>query len=147
MAHGTSYSFLYRVLRPDEDAARGLLAKDWYSDVSIKDHVSYGSRLSSKYISTCSSKEAAIDFAEIGLRHNDPPKTIVTIDARKLVTRTRARLVDLTDPEVRDQYLGRDKRANNFAQRTGEVIIIGRVPRWCIVNEFYIDEVSDDDFY
>lgn len=37
------FKVLYRLLRPDEDPAKGLKAKKPNSDVTIDSHVSYGS--------------------------------------------------------------------------------------------------------
>lgn len=141
MSYGTDHEYLYRVLRPEENPDKGLKASDRFSDTSIEDHVAYGTKITSKYISTCASKTTAKRFAQLGLDHGDPsPKTIVKLDVAELEDIPTVKIIDLTKSSVRRKHLGSNERAHRFAMAWEEVLIKGKVPKYCIVKEYQIHD-------
>lgn len=69
---------LYRLLRADEDPAKGLTAKDPNSVVTVDFHVSYGSNGSdSRYISCSKTLEGINEFASHSIAF---PRRIVRIE-------------------------------------------------------------------
>ena len=125
---------LYRLLRPDENWQLGLLAKHPTSQVSVFDHVIHGSnwKYQSKYISTCGSLNAMLEF-----RSNlcKPYAQIVQISEDYSPVLYK---IDLRLPEIRSgQYtlLGQPQypielinKFNNFAMKFEEVLLVGHVP-------------------
>ena len=121
-------SYLYRLLRPDEwDAqTKGIAPKRPDAKVSVLQHIAYGSNNSSKYISTSASWGGILEFA----RHSTVfPKKVAQINRALL---TNVEVIDLTDPHVRIMHLGGDDRANNFANKFEEVLIVGYIPPECV---------------
>lgn len=132
--------YLYRVLRPDEDHTKGLNAAFPESSLSVCDHVAYGSRRKSKYISTCADLSKAMNFARLGMqRRGVSKKTIVTIDVDKLRSVPGVQIIDLTDPFTLMIHCGTNSRAISFAQDWNEVIVVGAIPAHCITS---VKEVS-----
>lgn len=135
-AHSIKYTYLYRVLRPDEDPAKGLKAASPNSTTSISDHVAYGSKRCTQFISTSADKGTARKFANLGMqRKRVSSKRIVTIDVEKLKTEPKIkRVVDLTNSIYRSVYCSGNSRAERFAETWCEVIIEGEIPAICIVS-------------
>lgn len=126
------HPYLYRVLRADEDHKKGLKAAAPNSSLSISDHVAVGSRLSSKYISTCSNLSTARRFADLGISRRGGTKTIVTIDVAKLEQVWGVQIIDLTDSYTRQIHCGSSSQAMRYASDWDEVIVIGEIPAHCI---------------
>lgn len=134
MALGIPYNYLYRVLRPGEDPAVGIIAKSPSSTLSVSDHVACGA-YSTKYISTCATDTSARRFANLGIAHRDQsvPKKIATIDVDKLkCSNPLVRFIDLTDSTTRSIYIPDNSTAIRWAINWDEVLIDGNIPSSCI---------------
>ncbi|XP_052790076.1 uncharacterized protein LOC128224305 [Mya arenaria] len=107
---------LYRLLRKTEIPAR-IVAKDAGSTKSVQSHVRCGSKKKyiSQYISTTTELQCALRWY-----HTSPNGGIVKIDVSKLPK--TARIIDLTDPNIRKRYLTNPK-ADHFAERMNEVLV------------------------
>ncbi|XP_061173720.1 uncharacterized protein LOC133182888 [Saccostrea echinata] len=121
---------LYRLLRPDEDPSEGLSAKDPFSDVSVEDHVTYGSGGSeSRFISCCKSYSAIERFVA---KTWTSPIRIVEIDIDE-DDPDIIEIIDLTDPETLDEYFEEDNwKGRNYASWAEEVLIVGTISPDCI---------------
>ena len=117
-------SYLYRLLKPDEWNARtnGIVAQCPEANVSVLQHVAYGSHSNSQYISTSASWGGILEFA----RHSTVfPKKVAQINRARFIN---VEVIDLTDPHVRGMHLGGDSRAYNFAKKFEEILIVGYIP-------------------
>ncbi|KAL4229668.1 hypothetical protein ACF0H5_010056 [Mactra antiquata] len=121
-------NYLYRVLRPDENLAVGINARAPSSARTVEEHISKGSYYPSKFISTSKSLEAAKLFAS---HTKNKPVRIAKIDVTKL--QNTHQIIDLTDPDVVDQYIsvGNDF-ARNCVKKFEEVLIVGHIPPQCL---------------
>lgn len=133
------HTFLYRVLRPDENPAEGLKPKSSYSLTSLAEHVAFGSRISSKYISTSSDKQTALRFARMGMQRRGGRKRIVTLDVEKLKNVPGIEIIDLTNPLYLLIHCGSNSRAIRYANDWKEVLLVGTIPTECIIE---IEDVS-----
>jgi hypothetical protein len=122
---------LYRLLRPDENPYYGLSAKNPYANISVEDHVGYGSAgLESQYISCCKSQSAMHRFSANTYTY---PKRVVEIRI------SDAYVIDLTDPETLDKCIPPwNARARNFATKFEEVLLVGFIPSYYITCAFYL---------
>ncbi|WAR30466.1 hypothetical protein MAR_033008 [Mya arenaria] len=107
---------LYRLLRKTEIPAR-IVAKDAGSTKRVQSHVLCGSRKKyvSQYISTTTDLQCALRWYHTSLNGG-----IVKIDVSKLPK--TARIIDLTDPNIRKRDLTNPK-ADYFAARMNEVLV------------------------
>ena len=121
------YNYLFRLLRPDEWHARmqGIAAKNPYGNTSVQQHVAYGSRGISQYISTSASWQAVLDFARNTTAN---PTAVAVINCARL---QNVMFIDLTNPLTRSLCL-EPGRSWNFATKYKEVLIIGYIPPYCI---------------
>ncbi|KAK3101051.1 hypothetical protein FSP39_000589 [Pinctada imbricata] len=128
-----AFTYLYRLLRFDEDPEKGLTAKAPSANIRLVDHVAYGSRgRSSQYISTCSNYRSVMELASIC---RDGHIRIVKIDLRRLPSNVR--VFDLTSNLNRKlNFEDRDGaaycNANVHAERFSEVVIVGHIPSDCV---------------
>ena len=138
------YIFLYRLLREDEwhyeticeihGAIRATLngpikAKNPDSDVSVLKHVDVGSYSPrhSRYISTSASQQAIEMFAR---KSKTKVKMVVKISCHLLKD---VDYIDLTEKAIRDKHIPQDEeRANNFAKKFHEVLLVGEIPERCV---------------
>lgn len=134
MSSSISYSYLYRVLRPDEDPKVGIIAAAPLSSASVSEHVECG-RLPTQYISTCATESSAIQFANLGLIHGDlSPERIITIDVDLLKASSYVSFIDLTNDYIRNRHISLFSTANHWASDWDEVLITGSIPASCITN-------------
>lgn len=118
---------LYRLLRADEDPAKGLTAKDPNSDVTVDFHVSYGSNGSdSRYISCSKTLEGITEFASHSTTF---PRRIVRIELNE--NDQDINIIDLTNYYERIQHVF-TQRGINFARKFDEVLVEGRIRAECI---------------
>lgn len=118
---------LYRLLRADEDPAKGLTAKDPNSDVTVDFHVSYGSNGSdSRYISCSKTLEGITEFASHSTTF---PRRIVRIELNE--NDPDINIIDLTNYYKRIQHVF-TQRGINFARKFDEVLVEGRIRAECI---------------
>jgi hypothetical protein len=117
---------VYRVLRPDENPAIGLFAKNPLAEYTVEAHVRNGSRYATQYISTTTDIEVARKWAA---KHG---ARIVAIDLDK-VRKSGAEIIKLTTDRLRDKWL-RSPVAKNFARASKEVVIKGSIPKDAIIS-------------
>jgi hypothetical protein len=116
--------YVYRVIRPDEDIANGIVAKrpGFEYPKKVNTHVLHGSKKwfkGDKWISTTKSPDVAAKWAkESGGR-------VVKIDLSKTQD-TITDTIDLTKQAMRDKHLS-GVSANNFAKASEEVLIEGTI--------------------
>lgn len=135
------YSKLYRLLRDDEDPKKeGITAEMPNAEVSVHDHVSFGSRQCSQFISTSATWDAIMTFADYKVSY---PKRIARINIEKLEEIGGVSYIDLTDEDKRDKFL-EDSRADKFARKFKEVLIIGTIPASCIDKIYLIPESESE---
>lgn len=129
---GNGFQTLYRILRPDEDPIKGLVAKNPLAKKSVISHVNCGSRpnYKSQYISTTTSLDVAKYYKEKGEKKGLTGLRIAQID--KLPS--TCNVVDLTIEANRDKYLG-NAVCKNFAKASMEVLLQCDVPVPCKVIE------------
>jgi hypothetical protein len=110
---------VYRVIRPDEDPSAGLFPKNPDANVSVDEHVRFGSRpgFESQYISTTKNIDVAQGWAaRSGNR-------IVSIDLGQV----DGDIIDLSTYQDRNYYL-LDWKGRGYAMKSEEVLINGSVP-------------------
>ena len=115
-------TFLYRVLRPEENPKDGLVAKNPHADKSESSHVNNGSgaKYKSQFKSTSATLEAAKEFRS----KRNPRSRIGIIDVSQLPPGTE--VINLTTQENRDHYLGDSDRIKNYARKFEEVLLVNR---------------------
>lgn len=111
---------LYRATRPSENCQGGLLAKDITAKKTISSHVGCGSRQNykSQFISFSTSYDVVHDKYW--------PRVSKGAHLVKVDIKTQAKgckIYDLTNPEVREEYLGRNPWAKNYAISDCEVLL------------------------
>ena len=123
------YSRLYRLLREDErPKEEGIIAEKPTANKSVHDHVNFGSRFCSQFISTSASMSSARAFANW---RSPIGKRIATIKVDELTKLGDVYYVDLTIGVNRDDYLD-DLCAERRAKKYNEVLILGDIPPSCI---------------
>ena len=145
--------YLYRLCRPDEDPAQGLVAGDpTATDVTAKSHV-HGKR-PSPFISTCATFEAIQKYIGLAINNKKKLGKVVQIDLNRLRRVPGVRIIDLSDQDVIDrEFLPTDRRGRNYATRYSEVLVQGGIPADCIEvlenveesEEFEADDYSSED--
>ena len=123
---------VYRLLNDTENPSQGLRAKNPFANISVAQHVGYGSAagFASQYISTTSTYIAAHSFAQMC---RSPVVRIVRIDLDAAQLVSNISVIDLTNPFVRQQHIDTtDIRANNFSSRFQEILVVGFIPASCV---------------
>ncbi|KAK3103267.1 hypothetical protein FSP39_017994 [Pinctada imbricata] len=125
-----SNRYLYRLLNETDDPDVGITSKDPDADEEVEEHVGHGSAAGyeSQFISTTSNYDAVYDFAQLTY------KTfirVVKIDLEKLKMESEIEVIDLTDEDIRDEHI-KFQRADRFAQKFDEVLLVGCIPPSCI---------------
>lgn len=132
-------AFVFRLLHPDEynTYINGISAKDPYSTTSVFQHVVYGSGgTRSRYISTCGSLDAVLDFRSKSKTPNGPiirinittlPPGIEKIDLRSEINRMP--YIENT-PDV--DAIPRFHRFTNHFQEVLLHAVVGFIPAGCI---------------
>ena len=128
-------SKLYRVLRPDENAAR-IVAKDPRATRTVLSHVNCGSRAGykSQFISTSASLDVARRYRDRFQAQRNVTLRIGEFDTNQLRGQ-RCQMIDLTTEAGRNQHLGRAVMAKNFAKASQEVVLKCDTPLRCRVIE------------
>lgn len=110
---------VHRVIRPDEDPSTGLFPKNPDANVSVDEHVRFGSRpgFESQYISTTKN----IDIARAWAARSG--NRIVSIDLGQV----DGDIIDLSTYQDRAYYL-LDWKGRGYAMKSDEVLINGSVP-------------------
>jgi len=110
---------LYRVIRPDESPALGLVARNPSATYKVEGHILNGSRpgFNSQFISTTTDLSVARAWA------SKTGNRIVQIDPSKI----QGTITNLSTAAGRNANL-RGNTAKNFAQASSEVLIQGTVP-------------------
>ncbi len=110
---------LYRVIRPDENPADGLVAKNPNAEYTVEGHVLHGSKpnFRSQYISTTTDPSVAKKWAD------KSGNRIVRISPSQV----DSLIIDLSTDAGRDVHL-RGIMAKNWAKSSSEVLIKGSVP-------------------
>ena len=141
--------YVYRLLNDLDDPSDGLTAKDPFADEDVDFHVAFGSRsgFESQFISTTASYDAVYVFA---LKTYKKYVRIVKIDLKKLRDRSDVTVIDLTDEDIRDDHI-ESQRAENFARKSEEVLIVGYIPASCIERlyqgpKLFMPEIEPDYF-
>ena len=123
---------LYRILRPDENPSKGLVAKKPNAGETVLSHVNCGSRpkYASQYISTSSSLDTAYRYKKKGEAKNLTGLGIAEIDIENLPQ--NCKIIDLTSEKNRDKYLG-NAVCKNYAKASNEVLLQCNEPIPCKV--------------
>ncbi len=114
--------FVYRLLRPDEDIAKGIVAKrpGFAYPQGVNTHVLHGSRdwfKGDKWISTARDPKALQEWAQ-------PGQTLVRIDLNKTKDSV-ADVIDLSVEANRNKYL--KGRSIGYAKASTEVLVEGKI--------------------
>ena len=123
--------FLYRLLRTFENPlSDGIKAKDAKSKIPIEDFILKGTSLATQFIATCASSEAIERFAR---NATNAEKCVAKIDVRKLEEAGQAIFIDLTCDDISNKYI-QTKAGQTIVKQYDVVLIVGRVPKHCIVS-------------
>lgn len=138
---------LFRILRPDENPVRGIVAKNPFAQQTVNSHVGCGSlpRFTSQYISTTASLNVAKYYKARGEEKGRTGLRIAEIQLDKLPEHCRLEIVDLTTNANRNRYLD-NRRAKNFARASCEVLLKCDVPIPCKVIDPTEEKKSLKDF-
>ena len=130
----SAYETLYRVVRPDENPKKGLVAKDPSAKKSVISHVNCGARCGykSQFISTTKSLEVARHYKTREEKKGVTGLQIVKINLNALPKKCNLQIVDLTIAENREKHLGKAV-CKNFANFSCEVLLTCDVPIPCQV--------------
>jgi len=109
---------VYRVIRPDENPALGLFAKNPSATYSVQAFVLRGRYLQTQYIATTRDINAARRYSRLS---GNP---VVAVDVLGLEASS---IIDLSSELGRSSYLTR-RDAINFARKSGEVLILRQIP-------------------
>jgi len=129
-------AFIYRNLRPDEDPAAGLSAKNPEATYSMTYHVGSGSKpnVRTQWISTTKSMDVIKKWIQPGGR-------VAVIDPDKIRPDD---LADLTTPEARDTYLA-GWSAKAYAASSQEVLVNGHIDESAIIALLEEGELPGED--
>ncbi len=121
---------LYRVLREDEDASKGLDPRNPENEVSPLEHVEKGGHYNypgDQFISTTTDPAALSRFG-------DPGATVAIIDRSKLAS---GAIIDLSTPEgLLANGFSEGSKGWNLALRAKEVLVSGSIPPEAIVGTY-----------
>ena len=129
------YRRLYRVLRDDENRMHGLTAKDPWSFHTVEEHVGNW-KLWTMFISTSASRLKAERFAKSAINYKPGTKRIAVIDVSRLGNSVL--YIDLTNKLVRDELIPACTHVNKWADYQREVLVVGYIPRKCILETYII---------
>lgn len=138
---------LFRILRPNENPAIGIVAKDPLAKKTVLSHVNCGSRpkYTSQYISATASLDVAKHYKAVGEKKGLTRLRIAEVQLDNLPKHCRLEIVDLTSEENRDHYLGKAV-CKNFAKASCEVLLKCDVPIPCEVIDPTEEKKSLKDF-
>jgi hypothetical protein len=111
---------LYRATDPNQNCRGGLIAKDPTAKKTVSSHVGCGSRpnYKSQYISFSTSYDIVRDKywpkKPSGAR-------LIKVDIGKIPS--KCKIYDLTDPDIREKYVGHNPWARNYAKKDCEVLL------------------------
>ena len=101
---------MYRVLRDDESASDGLVAKKPNVEITVVQHVN--GTIASQFISTTADYVSARKFADCAMQYNkrkllpQTSFTIVRVDMSKLIVDVpRIEIIDLSNRDVLNKWL------------------------------------------
>ena len=110
---------LYRVIRSDENCQTGLIAKNPNADSTVLYHVRYGSKnVKTQFISTTTSLDIANNKYWPKVQ---PGGGLVEINVNSLPR--NCKIVNLNDADTREEELGTNDFAFNFARKDCEVLL------------------------
>ena len=111
-------------MRPEEDPEEGLTAKDPNANISLEDHVLYGSKkgANSQYISCSETLSAARLFASKSINMTRIVKIEIDKNTPGIID-----IISLSDAEIEWTDTGR-----NFSNKFQEVLVVGKIPKECI---------------
>ncbi len=110
---------LYRVIRSDENCQTGLIAKDPNADSTVLYHIRYGSKnVKTQFISTTTSLDIANNKYWPKVQ---PGGGLVEINVNSLPR--NCKIVNLNDADTREEELGTNDFAFNFARKDCEVLL------------------------
>lgn len=90
---------LYRACNKDADISKGILCKDPNSNRTVAQHIASGSKKPSQYISTTTSSDVVLKWAEEG-------QPLVNIYVSRLDgMETLDKMINLTDKDVREHFI------------------------------------------
>ena len=113
--HNDLPTYVYRVIRDDEDPNQGLVAKDPSKNYKPSFHICRGSTYPSQFISTTADINVALNYA---LRTNN---RVVSINLRV------ARMAGIQIGDYRDGGDLTFSMARNFARKSQEILLWGGV--------------------
>ena len=122
--------YVFRLLRNDEDPKRGLRPKVSYSNKTVLEHLMFGSRQASHYISTSLTYPALKLFIRKHGKDRDVYIRVVKIDLEKVKElNPEVKVINLTKAEERRRHgirsIGRTER---LAKTVQEVLIVRNIP-------------------
>ena len=136
-------SYVYRVLRPNEDHTSDLTCCAPRSRRTVDEHVATGLKDPSRFISTTSSRERALKWLETAnekssWRYNNSREMIVRIDV-DLIKREYPELADsaydLTNDMNRNHFL-KTMKQRSFSAAYNEVVFKDVIPREAVSVEY-----------
>lgn len=112
---------LYRVTDPNQNCQGGIIAKDPTAKKTVSSHVGCGSRpnYKSQYISFSTSYDVVHDkYWPL----KPPGARLVEVNIHTQIP-SGCNIYDLTNPEVRQEYIGHNPWAMNYAKSDCEVLL------------------------
>ena len=129
--------YIYRVCPPEQNIEEAIECNDPDSPRTVSQHVTSGSRIPSRFISTTANEETALLWAFYDMQnHSRPlrntPLTVVRIrlEAARAIANLCEDCVNLNNRQVREHFV-RGATARNFAMSSREVLFQYRIPRSC----------------
>eukprot|EP00984_Skeletonema_dohrnii_P017809 scaffold8182_cov110-Skeletonema_dohrnii-CCMP3373.AAC.13 len=114
---------VYRLLRSDEDPAKGLYPKDAASRMSVAQHIEKGSRLDSRFISASKRVDVCLFYANKAIYERGIDREKLRIAEIELDL-SKGDAFDLTDEKkLMEQSIEKDSKAYNHATCFEEVIV------------------------
>ena len=111
---------LYRVTDPNQNCQGGLIAKDPTAKRTVSSHVGCGGR--KNYKSQFISFSTSYDVVHDKYWPKKPQGArLVEVDIKKLPS--KCKIYDLTDPNIRQKYVGHNPWARNYAKSDCEVLL------------------------
>ncbi|KAI6659794.1 hypothetical protein LOD99_10649 [Oopsacas minuta] len=144
--------YLYRALRPNEDFQQDLFCVAPHSKRTINQHIASGLTNPSRFISTTTDLECAIDWAATADQktseiYGNERTVIVKIDIKylkKYYPNVYYEACDLTLQCNIDHYLTSEKQ-ENYAAAYQEVLFVDWIPKGAVSVETILESVSESD--
>ena len=134
---------VYRLLRSDEDPAKGLYPKDAASRMSVAQHIETGSRLDSRFISASKRVDVCLFYANKAVYERGIDREKLRI-AEIQLDLSKGDVFDLTDEKkLMEQSIEKDSKAYNHATCFEEVIVERCISADEIVDVFHFQAVPD----